>query len=176
MAFVLLALPLGAMVFVSACSGDDSGNDGGADATPDVTRDVQRLDTGPDVLDAGCATDVDLTQYLPSADASIDVDAGGVNIAACTGCLKTSCGTNINACNQDCDCRTGVVNLVTCIAGGNALNNCAQEALLSGNQTLQNLVGCAAQNCISACIPPDGGMSSGDAAADASADASDDGG
>ena len=173
-AFVFLALPLGAMAAISACGGDDNGtNDAGPDATMDVVQpDVAKIEAGPDVLDAGCANDVDLTQYLPSADASIDVDAGNVDITACTGCLKGSCGTDINACNQDCDCREGVIEFVECIGQGTDITTCAEDALLSGNTNLQALIGCASSKCISACIPSgDGGT---DAATEASVDASGD--
>lgn len=152
-AYLLLVVPVAAMAAIAACGGEDNGNgDAGPDATTDVQPDIAKLDTGPDVLDASCANDVDLTQYLPSADASIDVDAGGLNIAACTGCLKTSCGTDINACNGDCDCRQGVIDLVTCVGGGGDLQSCFLNALTSGNTDLQNLVGCASSSCLSICL------------------------
>ena len=68
------------MATVVACGGDDSTT---GDAGPDVTTQDVAKDVTPDVKpdadrDASCANDVDLTQFLPSADASIDVDAGGL--------------------------------------------------------------------------------------------------
>ena len=171
-AFVFLTLPLAALASVSACGGDDNKGDGGPDATTDAPPDVAKLEAGPDVVDAGCANDADLTQYLPSADASIDVDAG-LNIAACTGCLKDSCGTQINSCNSDCDCRQGVIDFVTCIAQNQAgLSTCVSDALGSGNQDLINLVSCAGGKCLSVCLPGDGGTPSdaGSDAGDASGD------
>jgi hypothetical protein len=172
LAYLLLALPLGGMALVSACGGgDNTTGDAGPDATTDVGQpDVVKLDAAPDVMEASCTNDADLTAFLPSADASIDVDAGGLNISACTGCLKTSCGTDINACNQDCDCRQGVIDFVTCIAQQTSITTCATNALTSGNTNLQALIGCASSNCISACIPGDGGTQQ-DASSDGSADA-----
>jgi len=175
-AYVFLCVPVAGMTAVAACGGgEDNPTDGGSDATTDVQPDIAKLpETGPDVLDAGCANDVDLTQYLPSADASIDVDAGGLDIAVCTGCLKDNCGTDINACNSDCDCRQGVIDLVTCIGGGGDLQGCFLDAVTSSDKNLTNLVACAYGQCLNICVPNgDGGT---DAATDAPSDASDDGG
>lgn len=171
-AFAILALPLASLATFSACGGDDSGTDAGPDATTDAAKDVARLETGPDVLDAGCTNDADLTQYLPSADASIDVDAGGLNIATCTGCFKDNCGGDINACNQDCDCRQGVIDLVTCVGQATTLSTCISNALASNNSNLQGLVICAINKCAAACLPPDGGLDAAvsDAASDATGD------
>lgn len=169
-ALVALVLPIAGMAIVTACGGNEDNGDAGPDATSDAVPDVAK-DSAPDVTDAGCKNDVDLTSYLPSADASFDVDAG-INISQCTGCLKTSCGTDINACNQDCDCRQDVVDVVTCVANGGAFQTCAIAAL--GNQNVQNLFSCALGSCSSVCIPADGGAK--DAASDAPKDAPGDGG
>ena len=169
-AFVLLCLPLGSLGVIAACGGDNNPADAGPDATTEGGKDVAKLETGPN-LDAGCANDVDLTQYLPSADASIDVDAGGVDLVACGACFKSDCSNQINTCNQDCDCRQGVIDFVTCVGGGSQLNQCVSDALASGNNDLISLIGCAANNCVGVCLP-----SSGDGGSDGSSDAADDGG
>lgn len=173
LAFGLLVLPLGVAASLAACGGGDSPADAGNDGTIDAAKDVALLDTGPDVLDAGCANDVDLTQYLPSADASIDVDAGGLDISACTGCFKDNCSSQINSCNQNCDCRGGVIDFVTCVGGGGALSQCVGDALASGNTELINLIGCASNKCVATCLPAGdaGADAGGDAATDAAADA-----
>ena len=173
-AFVLLCLPLGSLGLVAACGDDSNPADAGPDATTEGGKDVAKLETGPDVLDASCANDVDLTQYLPSADASIDVDAGGVDLVACGACFKTDCSGQINTCNQSCDCRQGVIDFVTCVGSGSQLNTCVSEALASGNNDLISLIGCAANNCVAVCLPGDGGT--GSDASDGSTDAADDGG
>ncbi len=166
-AFIALAFPVAGMAVISACGGDTTNNnDAGPDATADVAKDVAPDVAKSDASDAGCANDVDLTQFLPSADASIDVDAGGVNITQCTGCLKTSCGTDINACNQDCACRQTVIDLVTCVGKGTAFQTCGQDAFLNGDQNVQGLISCALGSCASICIPSDAGTkdSGGDSA------------
>jgi hypothetical protein len=155
-AFLALLVPVAGIGVLEACGGTEEVKDGGADATTDVVPDVAK-EAAPDVLDASCANDVDLTQYLPSADASIDVDAGGVNLAQCTGCLKSSCGTDINSCNQDCDCRQTIIDAVTCIGQGGNPQTCFGAALLNGDQNVQNLFTCALGSCGSICIPADGG-------------------
>jgi len=154
-AFLALLVPVAGIAALEACGGTEDNKDGGADATADAVPDVAK-EAAPDVLDASCANDVDLTSYLPSADASFDVDAG-VNIAQCTGCLKSSCGTDINACNQDCDCRQSIIDAVTCITQGGSFQQCGGAAILGGDQNVQNLFSCALGNCGSICIPSDGG-------------------
>ena len=173
-AFAILALPLASLATFSACGGDDTGNDAGPDATAEGGKDVALLDTGPVVGDAGCTNDADLTQYLPSADASIDVDAGGFDISACTGCFKDNCSGQINSCNQDCDCRQGVIDFVTCVGQGTTLSNCVQDALTNGNTNLVTLLGCASNKCVATCLPgaADGGSDA--AATDAASDATGD--
>ena len=160
------------MGVLEACGGDDNKGDGGPDATTDAPAEAAK-EAGPDVLDASCANDVDLTQYLPSADASFDVEAG-INIGACTDCLKSSCGTDINACNADCDCRQTIIDAVTCITQGGSPQTCFTTALITGDQTTQDLFSCAIGSCGSVCLPSDAG--GGDAAKDAPADAPGDGG
>jgi hypothetical protein len=155
-AFLALLVPVACIGVLEACGGNEDNKDAGPDATADATNDVAK-DVAPDVLDASCANDVDLTQYLPSADASIDVDAGAVNLAQCTGCLKTSCGTDINACNADCDCRQTIIDAVTCVTQGGSPQTCFGQALLNGDQTTQNLFSCALGSCGSICIPADAG-------------------
>ncbi len=157
-AFVALSLPLAGMAAISACGGDNNpANDAGPDVTtadvaPDVTKDVAAEATA----DASCANDADLTQFLPSADASVDVDAGGLNLTACTGCLKSSCGTDINACNQDCTCRQDIIDAVQCVAQGGSFQLCAGGALSNSNAL--NLFTCALGSCSAECLPPDGGV------------------
>lgn len=162
------------MALVTACGGSDSSNDGGSDATTDVAFDNANeaaSDTATtDSSDASCSNDVDLTQYLPSADASIDVDAGGYDLAACTGCLKTDCTNQINACNQDCACRQTIIDLVTCVAQTSSFQTCGESALENSDQTGQSLLGCAIGNCEATCL------GSADAGKDAISDAADGGG
>jgi hypothetical protein len=170
-AFLLLGIPLAAMAVLSACGGDNSATDAGPDATTDVANDVAKLDAGPDVQDATCEP-IDLNQILPSADAGIDVDAGGFALAACTGCLKSSCSSQIDACNNSCDCQQDVMGLVTCIGGGGSISQCFGNALASGNKQIIDLIGCASGNCLSACLPDGGATDSGsDSATEAAADA-----
>jgi hypothetical protein len=170
-AFLALLAPLAGMAVITACGGDDTKTDGGPDATTDAPADVAK-DVAPDVLDASCANDVDLTSFLPSADAAIDVDAG-VNITACTGCLKTSCGTDINTCNADCACRQSIIDAVTCITQGGTFQTCGGAAILNGDQNVQNLFQCALGSCGSICIPQDAGVK--DSSTDAPKDAPNDG-
>jgi len=155
-AFLALLVPVAAVGVLEACGGEDNNGDGGSDATTDVVAETATKEAGPDVLDASCGNDVDLTQFLPSADASFDVDAG-LNISACTGCLKTSCGTDINACNTDCECRQSIIDAITCVTQGGDFQTCGGAAILNGDQNVQNLFGCAIGNCGSICIPADAG-------------------
>jgi hypothetical protein len=165
-ACALVLAPLAGMAILSACgqTSDDTVGDGGPDGTTDTGQKEAAPEAAPpDASDASCANDVDLTQYLPSADASIDVDAGGFDIAACTGCLKSQCGTDINTCNQDCECRQTVIDLVTCIGQGQeTFQQCGETALIEGDNQTQTLLTCALGNCESICIGgADGGAKDG---------------
>ncbi len=174
-AFAFVLAPLAGMALVTACGGDNSPADAGPDATTqDVAKDVAPEASKSDASDASCANDVDLTQYLPSADASVDVDAGGLNIAECTGCFKTNCGSDINACNQDCACRQSVIDLVTCIGGGqSSVTTCLTDAL-GGDSNMQALIGCAISKCQSSCLT-DGGTKTDSGSDSGSSDAADGG-
>lgn len=108
---------------ISSCSG---GTTGGDDAAADTTApDVQKeaaADTGPKDSGPGpCAVDADLNN-LQVPDATID---GGVNPAACYGCIKTACPQVIAKCNVDCACKTTLADFPNCIAMGNGLLTCA---------------------------------------------------
>ncbi len=152
---VVALFPLAGMAIMSACGGDNNTNN---DAGPDVTTSDVAKDVTPDVVaDAGSdvfCLDADLVSFLPSADASIDVEAG-INITQCTGCLKTQCGSDITACNKDCTCQQDIIDAVQCVAQGGDFTTCAGGALTNTNA--QNLFICALGNCSSVCIPPDGG-------------------
>jgi|ERR1700690_1191931 len=156
-AFVGLALPLGAMAALSACGSTTDVSDAGKDAT---TNDVAMLDqsTNDVAVDAGCTNDANLTTLIPSADAAIDVDSGAIALGACIGCLENKCGTDINACNADCACRQGVLDVVTCVAQGTDFQTCGEQALFGGNANLTALFGCAYQQCLTICTGGDGGL------------------
>jgi hypothetical protein len=129
-------------------------------------------DTGPDIVDSGAVCpDADLTN-LPIPDASLG--DGAASPAVCIGCVKTSCSTQLSACNGDCDCKALVVDLFGCIGQGNSPISCVgglgPGAL--GNAELGDLAGCILPNCQSICLPgSDGGSKDG-----SSQDAADDGG
>jgi hypothetical protein len=86
--------------------------------------------------------------------------------------LKTNCGTEINACNQDCECRQAIVDTVTCVAQGGGFQSCAIGAL--GNQNAASLFTCAYGHCQSACLGSGGDGGVKDGASDATTDATGD--
>jgi len=160
LAFVALALPLAGMAILSACgsSTDDSLTDAGKDATTtDVAQDVV-VDVAPEAANdaGGCMNDADLTMFLPSGDAGVDADAGGLNLGICIGCFETKCGTQITACNGDCACRQSIIDLVTCVGMTGDFMTCGETAILNGDNQVSALLGCAYTNCISACTPGGG--------------------
>jgi len=170
-ALVALTVPVGAMTVVAACGNGD--NNGMPDATPDVTtmKDNSAPDVTPDVTpdvapEASCP-DVNIAQYL-SNDAGFDVDAGGFALGACFDCFTSKCSSQITACSMDCSCENGVISTVECvIASPSSYETCFLTAISSGDMKEQNLIGCAASNCVTACAPGGG---------DASVDAPGDGG
>ncbi len=138
---------------------------GGDQATPtdaSMPKDTSVADTSvPDSSDATppCAVDADLTQALKFDAAGID--SGGLNLQVCFDCLTTKCKSNIDACNADCDCKTGVVTFAGCVQGGAKIQTCGAQLVLGLSGASQGiatgLLGCAQGSCASECIPSDGG-------------------
>ena len=136
------------------------------------TKDSSVVDTSiadtsvPDTSDAAppCPIQGNLQDLLKFDAAGLD--ASGVNLSVCFDCLNTSCKANIDQCNADCDCNTGVVNFAKCVQGGGKITTCGGALVLglSGNaQTIATgLLGCAQQSCAGQCVP-DGGIPNLDA-------------
>jgi hypothetical protein len=164
-AFATLLAPLAAMTTmccVSACGQSDNSMDASTDATKDHTT----ADVAPDVAPEGGGCDAG---YLPEGG----FDAGTFSV--CLGCFESMCGSNITACNGDCLCRQGVLDLVSCITMTMDVQNCLLNALGNGNTNLSNLLTCGIGHCQSICQGAvDGGSDSGNK--DASTDAPGDGG
>jgi hypothetical protein len=142
--------------FTAACGGSSDVKDaGGMDATMmvDTGVDTGSPDTGK--MDSGCDAPDLLTLMLPDASGE-----GGVNQAACYGCIRTNCMSLLQMCNMDCFCRTTIAQLPGCVAmqGGSL-----QQAVLACTSGLdpQYLLGLAqcAGGCGPACgyNPSDGG-------------------
>jgi hypothetical protein len=169
----------------AGCGGDTTENNpsdaGAGDATLDALPPVR--DSGGDaVVDAGCAVTADITQ-LDVADASISPNA---STGTCSACVKTTCDAELAACNDDCDCKTSILELFDCLASGQGLQVCGQILVGSisggGGGPLQPLGLCLFQQCQVGCgiadfLPSDGGAD-GDSSStsDAASDAADSGG
>ncbi len=146
----------------------------GGDAVVEV-KDSSVVDTSiadtsvPDTSDATppCPVQGNLQDLLKFDAAGID--ASGVNLSVCFDCLNTNCKSDINKCNADCDCKTGVVNFATCVQGGGKIQTCGAGLVLglSGNAQAiaTGLLTCAQSSCGAQCVPPDAG-SPKDAATD----------
>ena len=97
-------------------------------------------------------------------------------VGICLGCVDTSCDQQLKDCNADCDCKSAVEGVLSCVlAGGQILTCGAGITGLPGNagQLAQNLGLCLYASCRAQCAPGfslDGGK---DGAAN---DANDDGG
>lgn len=148
---------MGAGSFV-ACGGD-SATDAGAPDTSVV--DTSIADTSvPDTSDATppCPIQGNL-QDLLKFDAA-GVDAAGVNLQVCFDCITGpsdagGCKANIDQCNADCECKTGVVNFAGCVAKGGKVQTCGASLILglspSASGIATGLLACAQSNCASQC-------------------------
>lgn len=150
----------------------DSGTDSGDSGTPDAT--IQPQDSGtpdvnaqtvadssvadgagdPDADDAAvCRPDASLVTVAP-VDAALD-DAGA-SVGTCLGCLKTSCGSQVSACNEDCACN-GIFDCVfECLASvGASFEVCYLEcggSPTGGGNTLETALGtCTLGSCATEC-------------------------
>ena len=161
---------------------------GSSDSTtppPDAANDITAVDqSAPDVNDAAnqdagsdaCEADGDLLNAnVPDAD----LFDGGSSVGLCVGCIRSSCSTQVGACNDDCGCRSAIIDAYGCLStNASDPTACFQNAatLPAGSRDIAvAILLCAEQKCPS-CQPPkgDGGRDSGDAG-DASQDAPDGG-
>ena len=138
----------------SGSTGDGSSRDG------ETARDGGRLADA--TLDAAkpCAIDADLGTLL-QVDAA-GVDSGGIDLAACLGCINTNCSESIMQCNGDCVCKQGVSDFIDCTTKNpSQFQQCGLQLYtnLQGTSAQgigQGLLLCAGGKC-KVCIPSDGG-------------------
>lgn len=133
--FVLAALSASALcaaAIVAACGGttDEPAavvEDAGSEAATDAAGDTGAKDTGAPDTGAACDTSGDFTNELP------DAALGGVStVGVCTQCLKQNCGSTIDQCNKDCNCRAFVTEVLKCMqTGGKTLEQCALSSKTS---------------------------------------------
>ena len=88
------------------------------------------------------------------------INDAGASVGTCLACTKASCGTQLAACNADCDCKNVVAGFFDCIqTPGGSLLGCAMG--LGSNASAQSLGLCVYTGCKSACgvatRPSDGG-------------------
>ena len=184
---VILGVSCGLVVAGLAAGGCGSTVDSGvgADAGRDaVVRDVAAppADTGPDVVDTGvmaCAVDADLSMVnLPDASLA----DGASSIGRCSACVQTTCKMQFAACNDNCDCKSAVLDFFTCYSAGGSITKCGLPlGTLGGDaRTLgQGLIVCidpafaggpgpgCKDDCAVNALFPDAGKSDADAATDA---------
>lgn len=135
----------------------DSGADVAKEATADVVADAPPTE----------CVDADITK-LDVPDANLG--DGGANTAECAACLKGHCSGELQVCQDDCDCREGVLGFFQCVSTGKSLQGCS-GALLTAGSSAQSLGLCALNaGCADKCgVPSDAGPKN-DAATDAPAD------
>ena len=162
-AFAGLLVPLSTMGLIAGCGSTtdtgDGGDGGGNDATTDT---FVKPDSPPDVVEepeASCPPPLNLDSGLLAT-----VDAG--SFTPCLDCLFTQCGTQINGCNADCQCRQDVLDTVTCVTSGGG-TTCVAD--LAGDNAGLALLGCGEGSCKNACLGG-GGDGGTDGATDASGD------
>ncbi|MGH7293480.1 MAG: hypothetical protein ACRELB_01035 [Polyangiaceae bacterium] len=160
----------------SSSSGGGTTKDSGPDVSaaetslPEAAKEAAAETGGPqDAQAEACVpVDADLTQ-LQVPDSGLP-DAG-IDIAACVSCLKTSCNSELQACNADCVC---IDTIVGCLSGGSLSVSCVGAAALT-NAAIQGLGICAQSACATPCTPAKpptdgGGEGGGEAGTDAAGD------
>lgn len=142
--------------------------DGGGDAVSDTAA---ATDGKKEAAPVECV-DADITTLSSIPDAALG-DAGK-SIGTCASCIKSNCTAELDACQDDCDCRDSVLSFFTCVGSGKSITACG-AGLVSAGSAATALGGCALQSgCAAEC--GQGGPTGTDAASDAPADAPADGG
>ena len=171
-----------ATVIGVGCGGSSSDNSGTPDASNGgdavVDHFTPPVDAGTDApKDTGvaCAVDADLNTFNPP-DASIG--DSGATTGGCVTCTRAKCGSELNDCNGDCDCKQALLDFFACIQTGKSLISCGQSVSAGlppdTTATLQALGLCLYGGCKTECnVPTLGGDAGKDGATDAQADAPD---
>jgi hypothetical protein len=166
-----LALPIAALCTLTLGSlGAGCGGSAAvpADAAADVAVDVAPIDAAkrdatPDVGEACAVPPGVVNQAIP--DAGVDA---GFDIGPCVSCLKTKCGPPLQACDDDCDCRTSLRGFLACVPqkpSPAGVQECALANFALATDTPRAIALCANSRCQAECIPP--GALDGGADADA---------
>lgn len=129
-----------------------------ADASSDAPLDGTTFDSGvrdakADVVEQ-CAQDASI-RGIEVSDASAAADAG-IDTSVCIQCLKNKCGGPVDACDQDCECRTAIFDFLACAPKNptpQGVQGCLVRSFASADETSQALGFCANQFCNAACIP-----------------------
>jgi hypothetical protein len=99
----------------------EAGADVAVDSPPEAAKEAA-AETGPeDAASEACAVDADLTTLQPP-DAAIG--DSGATASGCFSCIKSTCTTQLSACNADCTCKTAVEQFLACVAGGGQVTTC----------------------------------------------------
>jgi len=154
----------------TASSGTDDAGSDGAGLKETSTVDTSVMDVTASMDSATCDLSSDLTTSIP--DASLD-DSGTRSTGLCLACVNSAstCKMQIDACNENCDCKGVVGDVLVCIAKGGSQISCAAMAagISQEAQTIgYSLLGCVQKYCSDQCTPAqfkEGGAS--DAADDA---------
>jgi hypothetical protein len=130
---------------------------GGCGDTDDTTKTPPTADSSTDGKTSSDAkaeaapvecSDADITQ-LTVNDASLG--DGGSSVGTCSACIKTNCLSELQACQEDCDCRDSVVGFFQCVSTGKAITACG-GGLLTAGAMAQALGLCAVNSgCTAAC-------------------------
>ncbi len=159
MVVISSSLALGAFAVQGCGSTASTPIDAGsaADATLDAPVETGAKDASKDVKVVACP-DASITE-LPIVDASFG--DSGQSTSGCVSCLKVKCGTDLSACNDDCECRDAVVKFLNCLPTAKGQNDAlvcgitAFSGVSADTQALgQSIALCAGQRCPTECIPP----------------------
>ncbi len=137
--------------------------DGSTDGKSDTTSDSKPTPTE--------CIDADITA-LNVQDAALG--DSGKSIGTCSSCIKTNCLPELQACQEDCDCRESVLGFFNCVASGKSITTCGGGLVTAGSMA-QSLGLCALNSgCGVECGQPGDGGTQNDAATDAPADSASD--
>jgi hypothetical protein len=100
---------------------------------------------------ANCPTGTDLaTLTLPATPIS---DAGAT-LSGCASCARSSCSSELAACNGDCLCQSEVPAFLACLnSGGYRFSECSTRLSFQAESTGLPLGNCLGQNCLTSCSP-----------------------
>lgn len=142
---------LAASLSILACGGDSEDSTGDRDSNLVADGSAEASDAGSDVRADACDTPTDILATVPDASLA----DGSTSSGLCMACLDSKCSSVIDKCEQDCNCRAVVSDVLGCFSQKGDLMSCFTSTVEQPSAATQALglsfLSCVSGPCEQAC-------------------------